>query len=199
MHNIIIYAGKPQYGAEEVIHKSCCNQNCFHTLSIAEIEEVRSSYYARNETQQAQYVVDYLRQHSNMRHGQWQTLFTIAGKTVCKTCWRLAMGIKRSRFVTLLKKFEDGVVQVEHGRSGMQYQQQQTITVVSWMRAFFNKLGDRLPMQDSIHLPSCLTKREVYLLAKEDLTQAGLACCGHATFFALWKDHFPTVTIPQVS
>ncbi len=45
-----------------------------------------------------------------------------------------------------------------------------TFRVISWLRSTFSKrVGDQMPSSSAIHLPSCLTKADVYTLAKDDL------------------------------
>ena len=86
----------------------------------------------------------------------------------------------------------------EHGRVGKGRYSDASIRAISWMRMFFNKVGDRMPMKDDVHLPSCLTKADVYSLASDDLCQGGLGCCSRASFYRIWKEEFPHVKIPRV-
>ena len=55
-----------------------------------------------------------------------------------------------------------------------------------------------MPTSTAIHLPSCLTKSDVYSLAFDDLTQWGLECCAISTFYEIWQSTFPNVKIPKV-
>ena len=55
-----------------------------------------------------------------------------------------------------------------------------------------------MPMCKELHLPSCLTKVDVYDLARDDLTQGGLSCCSASQMYELWKREFPHVKIPKV-
>ena len=66
------------------------------------------------------------------------------------------------------------------------------------MRTFFQKVGDRMPMSEAVHLPSCLTKVDIYELAKDDLTQGGLHCCSISMMYEIWKSEFDNVKIPKV-
>ena len=197
--SVAFSTGVAEYSPMEVIQSRCCEKECVHQLSLVDIEKSRSEFYVRNETEQAQFVIDYFQQHTKSTATGPQTIFIIAGKEVCRLCWRMAMGIKRTRFTTLMDKFMAGIVHVEHGRSGFRYPQGPSSTAISWMRSFFDKVGDRMPMQQSFHLPSCLTKKEVYHIAKEDLQALGLECCSKTTFFEYWKMEFPNVVIPKVS
>ena len=50
-----------------------------------------------------------------------------------------------------------------------------------------------MPAKTQIHLPSCLTKSDVYALAIDDLSQGGLECCKKSTFYQVWHNEFPKV------
>lgn len=176
----------------------CCDKYCTRQLSSKDIKTLRSDILTSTctETQQSQKVVDYLRLHSDT---EGRVLFVVGGKSVCKECWRLSCGIKRTRFRRLVKQFESGVLVYEHGRSGGHYLHDSTEAAISWMRSFFDKVGDRLPMQETVHLPACLTKNEVFQLCQDDLTKVDIECCGQSTFYTVWKSEFANVSIPKVS
>ena len=55
-----------------------------------------------------------------------------------------------------------------------------------------------MPMSKDIHLPSCLTKADVYDLACDDLTEGGMQCCSKTTFYRVWRTEFSHVKIPKV-
>ena len=92
----------------------------------------------------------------------------------------------------------DGVFVAEHGRLSRRETSDGSVRVISWLCIFFDKVGDRMPMSAAIHLPSCLTKFNVYLLAYDDLSQAGMQCCELSTFYDIWQKQFPSVKIPKV-
>lgn len=127
-------------------------------------------------------------------------LYTIAGEEVCEVCWRLSYGIRFNKFKSLKEKFTSGVVVLEHGHSGRLNTSESTMRLLEWMRSFFIKIGDHMPMSDNINLPSCLTRLDVYELAKFDLTQGGLPCpCPSSSYmYKIWQKEFPKVKIPKV-
>ena len=55
-----------------------------------------------------------------------------------------------------------------------------------------------MPVKTEIHLPSCLTKGDVYALAVDDLSQGGLESCKISKFYQIWQQEFPHVKIPKV-
>lgn len=74
-----------------------------------------------------------------------------------------------------------GVVVAEHGRLGKSHTKDATIRVISGLRMFVQKVGDQIPASIDVHLPSCLTKADVYTLAFDDLSEGGLDCCKPST------------------
>ena len=96
-------------------------------------------------------------------------LYSVGGQEVCETCFKKVYGLRYNRSASIKKKFMDGVVVAEHGRLGRREISDGSIRVISWLRTFFDKVGDRMPMSTAIHLPSCLTKLDVYSLAYDDL------------------------------
>ena len=161
-----------------------------------DVEMCRSKLYGlASETEQNQLILSYFQEHSSSGTG---ILFSVCGKNICKRCWRLAYGLKNKRFAKLLKKFNDGTLKIEHGRQGITHPMECTVRAMSWMRVFFQKLGDKMPTKDSIHLPSCLTKADVYCLAYDDLTEGGLSCPSSSTFYRIWATEFSNVAIPKV-
>ena len=181
--------------------KRCCNRkeiSCFKKLSQCEIEEIRQQFYSLStEVAQTQNLLTFLRTHNK---ADKSILYNVAGHVVCEKCFRMVYGVRYNRFATVKKKFLAGVVTAEHGLLGVPQSHRacERIRLVSWLRIFVEKVGDKLPMSDDIHLPSCLTKGDVYTLASDDLTQGGLSCCKISTFYDIWKSEFPNVKIPKV-
>lgn len=198
---LFFYIGKPEYPVNELMSKRCCNRKeitCFKKLSQCEIEKIRQEFYSLStEIEQTQHILTFLRTHSR---ADKSILYNVAGHEVCEVCYRMVYGVRYNRFATVKKKFLMGVVAAEHGLLGMPQSHRgcERIRLISWLHTFIEKVGDKLPMSDEKHLPSCLTKADVYSLASDDLTQGGLACCKISTFYEIWKTDFPNVKIPKV-
>ena len=62
---------------------------------------------------------------------------------------------------------------------------------------FIEEVGDHMPTKTEIHLPSCLTKGDVYKLALDDLSREGVQCSKNSTFYE-YGHEFPHMTIPKV-
>ena len=176
----------------------CCNRKavtCFKLLTQATIEQARMALCSLSETEQTQFMLDYMREHSQGNQG---ILYSVGGQVVCETCFRKVYGLRYNRFTAIKRKFHDQVVVAEHGRLRKCEISDANIRVTSWLRTFFDKVGDRMPTSTAIHLPACLTKSDVFSLACDDLCQGGLQCCKISTFYNIWRNNFPNVKIPKV-
>lgn len=176
----------------------CCNRKvvtCFKLLTQATIIRARKSIYSLSEINQTQLILNYLIEHSQ---GGQAILYSVGGQKVCETCFRKVYGFRYNRFTAIKAKFESGVVVAEHGRLGRCEISYGSIRVTSWLRTFFDKVGDRMPTSTAVHLPACLTKADVFSLACDDLSQGGLQCCKISTFYNIWKRNFSNVKIPKV-
>ena len=195
----IFFLGIPEFCTEALLTKHCCSRSvvtCFRKLSQVDIDGLRERLYSlESETAQNQLVLDYFAQHSSDSSA---VMYTVAGKTVCESCWRLVHGLRYNKFSSLKQKFAAGVIRVEHGRQGLLQPRDSTLRATSWLRTFVDKVGDHMPMNSSLHLPSCLTKADVYSLACDDLTQGNIQCCAISTFYDVWSKDFSHVQIPKV-
>ena len=168
-------------------------------LSYKDIEVTRQHYsMPRTETMQNQLIIDYFIQHSGC---DCIIHYSVSGISVCKTCWRLVCGLRYNKFSMLKKKFKNGVLEVEHGRKGIVQPSEGTLRMISWLKIFAKKVGDRMPMSQDIHLPSCLSKIDIYNLASDDLMQGSAgrgSCISMSNFYSLWEEKFSHIKIPKV-
>ena len=63
---------------------------------------------------------------------------------------------------------------------------------------YIESSADRIPNEDKYCLPTCLTKREVYLTYVDELKNADMRPVSWATFSRMWKKQFRNVIIPKV-
>ena len=196
----VICVRLPEFSASKLLTKTCCNRKaatCFKLLSQADIENARKRlYFHKTETQQTQYILDKIHESALQRRQEYS--YTLSGHEVCEVCFRLAHGLQHNHFNAIKDKFLDGIIVVEHGKYGRNFLTDSTIRVISWLRTFVQKVGDRMPTKEEIHLSSCLTRADVFARAVDDLSQGGLQCCSLSIFYGVWKAHFSNVKIPKV-
>ena len=74
-------------------------------------------------------------------------------------------------------------------------------TAYAWMDRFFNRIGDKMPHQQKIHLPHFMSRKMVYDLLVQDIMGQGFSrqdIISGSHFYALWRDKFQFCTIPKV-
>ena len=67
-----------------------------------------------------------------------------------------------------------------------------------WFTDFIEHSADRIPNEDEFYLPTCLTKREVYVTYVDSLKTADKHPVSWTTFSWTWKKQFRNVIIPKV-
>ncbi len=75
------------------------------------------------------------------------------------------------------------------------------MTAYAWMDRFFNRIGDKMPHQQKIHLPHFMSRKMVYDLLVQDIMGQGFSrqdIISGSHFYALWRDKFQFCTIPKV-
>ena len=158
-HLLLLLLGLPEFSVQCLLLMKCCNSKvvtCFKKICQQAIEDCRHKFYElKTETQHNQFLLDYLIEHSR---SDKSILHAVSGQVLCEKSWRLVYGIRYCRFQSVKEKFFNDVVQIEHGLTGRLKPQESTLRLQSWMRTFFQKVGDRMPMSEAVHLPSCLTK-----------------------------------------
>ena len=70
---------------------------------------------------------------------------------------------------------------------------------MAWLDNFAHKYADKMPDREKLHLPSCLSRRDVYTMCQVELEQVGVAPCSKSHFYYLWRKKFPNIAIPKVS
>ena len=109
--------------------------------------------------------------------------------------------VNMSKFNTLLFYFTGGSVtlRLENTSNRTGTHLLQTHHTLQWMEEYFKNNCDSMPDQDCRHLPSCLTRNDIYKNCSMDLEAVGNVVCSKAQFHRMWNLYFPNVTIPKVT
>lgn len=92
-------------------------------------------------------------------------------------------------------------VNVEHGNKGRKRLSTRVECAVAWMTRYFNLVGDKMPHNKQIHLPSWETQKDVHQRYKTDLEDQGMdesSIVVLSSFYRIWKREFPHVIMPEV-
>lgn len=111
--------------------KWCCNTKavtCFKLLAQSTVENLRSTIYSVSETEQAQMILNYMVEHSQVDQC---VLYTVGGQIVCESCFRMVYGFRYNRFSSIKSKFLNGVLIAEHGRLGRSETSDASVRVTS--------------------------------------------------------------------
>ena len=69
----------------------------------------------------------------------------------------------------------------------------------TWMRRYFERIGDKMPHVQQIHLPHFLSKKAIYETMCQELGDQGhMQHISISRFYALWSQEFSFCTIPKV-
>lgn len=105
------------------------------------------------------------------------------------------------RFFNLKTDFENGHTTAASLREGRYVKSQRFLTARTWFEKFLEAMPDRMPNENKMNLPSCMTQEGVYKTYVEDLTANSRdeKPLGYSQFRNMWKKHYRHVIIPKVS
>ncbi|XP_074659473.1 uncharacterized protein LOC141912156 [Tubulanus polymorphus] len=177
----------------------CCDEWCLAEIPLQKISDVRSDFQSLKMYEQKQFILDYLLHHSiETDTDSLNVIFTIGAFKTCSRAWMLALGIKKSRYYSIKREFTEGSAKSISppgiSRSGSFTSASQV--TMAWLREYCEKFADKLPNQEKLHLPSCLTKGDVFRMCEEELGTDNV--CSESHFYHLWRNHFENVSIPKV-
>ncbi|KXJ06166.1 hypothetical protein AC249_AIPGENE6286, partial [Exaiptasia diaphana] len=177
----------------------CCKERCLHHFSICDIQQCEVNLKDRKQTDQRNYLLDFLHQHGKLDDSgeYYEVEFVFKGKHVCREAWLLAHNVSKSSFRRVMAKFKEGAVQVEHGNKGRRTVRDKTGQCIAWLEYFFKTIGDFQPTSNAIHLPSCFSKIDIYRKMFEENTAFNQPTLSLSHFYKIWEKHFNHVTIPK--
>ena len=107
------------------------------------------------------------------------------------------------RFFNLKKDFElkERTCPVSF-RVGRQLKSRRNLASMLWFEEYVNSMADSMPNEVKKHLPSCLTKKEVYANYQQSFKDGDIQCkkaLSYTQFNRMWTKEFSNVTIPEVN
>ncbi|XP_052789179.1 uncharacterized protein LOC128223807 [Mya arenaria] len=171
----------------------CCIRCCLADIPAAVLLKARSIYRAKNMNERSRWVFEWIEGHTLNN----KTSFLIGGKAVCLKAWSVCLGCPASTYYQIKTKFLAGVTHINGPGNVQGKLSMASNSAISWLISFSKSHGDKMPNTYKIHLPSCMQKRAVYSLYKEEMDQQDTI--SHTHFFRLWKRFVPNVIIPKRS
>lgn len=169
----------------------CATQT--HYLLPSDIMTFHNHFQHLSRVCRRKWLLDYFVAHSSRK----DTTFLVSGKVVCQNLWIATLGISQTAFYSIRKLFLEGTVTFVSGseRSPLL----RTTEALAWMENYFTLVGDSMPNQMALHLPSSLSKLSVYQRLHDDFKKRGKnEIVSQSQFFKLWESNFSNVVIPKV-
>ena len=136
----------------------CCSKSCLRHLTATDIISAKVDRLSQTRSAQRAYLFSKLKEHTSESGSRTIiTRYFISGKEKCESAWAQIYGLSLRTLSRMLKQLadqEDG----SHGNLGKRRVNTKAESVSSWMNAYFNLIGDKMPTKDQIHLPSWETK-----------------------------------------
>ena len=122
--------------------------------------------------------------------------YFVVGFQVCLKAYLTIPGISERTFQRVFHYFNCNVRWIP--RKQPRNSTPKKKNAVSWMKIYFEKIGEKMPDHKGIHLPSFITRRKMYRLMKADLALINEKSVTYSTFCKIMKDEFSFVKIPKV-
>ena len=185
-----------------VMQSKCCSKNCMLTISGLNLITARRKVLSLDSNGLRQWLVDKLQDFSYRSEiGKLQTRYSIAGVEVCPQAWCTIHSISQQRMSRALKLVSSGEVLIEHGNKDKQKVSQKSNMARIWMDRYFNLIGDKMPHNSQIHLPSWETRKDIFMRYQADMQRQQIpesSIVVLSTFYKMWTDDFTHVVIPEV-
>ena len=180
----------------------CCQRQCLLHLTAHDVLTARQKYCSLSRIEQRQWLMDRVHEHSNEEEkGKLMVKFSVAGREICKISWCQIYRISHRRLSRIVQSVSHGWIVAEHGNKGKQRSNTKSESAIAWMTKYFNLVGDKMPHNSQIHLPSWETQKDVHLRYTEDMTLQSMPASDIVSlsmFYKIWANHFSNVVIPEV-
>ena len=185
----------------KILMSPCCSNQCLLFLTGHDVLTARKKVCPLSVTSQRQWLIDKISDASYFVNGKMEISFSIASKVVCRAAFCLFYSFNSKKVSRTIKAVNNGGLISEHGNKGKTKESVKTSEAKTWMERYFNLIGDKLPHNGQIYLPSWETCKDIYLRHKEDMAiqQVDESCViSLSMFYKLWHDDFANVIIPEV-
>jgi len=179
---------------------ACCNKRCLAHFTVVEAEEVKYRFRSKTIAQQNQFLLDSFLITTSVEDSSPGNQ-CIEGKHICSDAFIRLLGISNKRYKRLFTSFSEGVTSIQR-KPVVRNETAKATEAKAWMSQYFNRVGDQMPHIKQIHLPHCLTKRDLYKKMKSELESQGIAeseVISPSHFYRIWSKSFSHVVIPEVS
>ena len=177
----------------------CCSKDCLLHLTGHEIINARRKVCNVSENLKRKWLFEKVSESSRLVGGKLQTSFYLAGQELCHAAFCLLYSINTKRLDRVIRSISDGDISHTHGNKGRKRKGTKSVPLTIWMERYFNLIGDKMPHNNQIHLPSWETRKNIYERYRDDMEAKEIKeVVSRSMFYKLWIDEFPHVVIPEV-
>ena len=179
----------------------CCSRDCLLHLTGHDIINTRRKVCDLSPNSKRQWLFDKVSDSSRLMGGKILTTFNLAGQELCHTSFCLLYSVNSKRLYRVIKSISEGNVSCEntHGNKGKKKKNTKSETTKIWMERYFHLIGDKMPHNNQIHLPSWETHKSIYERFREDMAiKRTEEIVSLSMFYKLWHEEFSHVVIPEV-
>jgi len=186
-----------------ILVSRCCDKDCLLHLTAHDVLATRKKFSSLGANAQRQWLMDRFHENSHeIATGKLVTKYIVAGREVCQLAWCNVHSISQRRVSRVLKSVSHGQVVAQHGNKGKKRVNTKSQCAKTWMERYFHLVGDKMPHNSQIHLPSWETQKDVYTRYTQDMTVQCIPeseTVSLSMFYKIWNDDFPKVVIPEVN
>ena len=148
----------------------CCSQQCIASFSRIELENIHTIFKMKSQGEQQQFIMDQMSTSSVI---SFATTFgkvkylNLNGKQVCKQAFTKLLGTLYARVKTIYCKMTSGIQRIHGNQHKPKPLSSKHTSMVAWLETYANKVGEKMPHLQQIHLPHFLTKKAVLISNNE--------------------------------
>ena len=185
----------------------CCQQQCLLSLTPKAVLSARRRLNSLSSIDKKQWITDKVLECSTTSNpspgnaSKLQTHLFFSGTIICKGAWCKIHQLSERQLQRVSRNVASGFTKVSHGNAGRKRTNAKSEIAKTWMERYFHLIGDKMPHNEQIHLPSWETQKDVYTryssdMSSQQITSDDTVCL--STFYKIWSDNFPKVVIPEV-
>ncbi|KAL3680907.1 hypothetical protein R1sor_023863 [Riccia sorocarpa] len=181
------------FSLKQVSRKLCCAQICLRNLTVTAIQEERHFYFRLSRDERSLFL------DSRYYGGRWNRKYVLrSGVAVCRKAFITIFCVGESKLVRIQNTLSDNpttrdVFVKDRTAEGFMLQE--------WLDKFFLTHCERQPNAQAYHLPSNLSKSEVYDYYKTDMLRGRVGDSTKLMSFQsltlYWRRYYPLVGIPK--
>ena len=187
----------------KVLVSSCCDKKCLFYLCAHDVITARQKFTSLGANAQRQWLTDKMIENSHIAAGgKLVTTYFVAGREVCQSAWCNVHSLSPKRVSRVLKAVTNGQKIIQHGNKGKKRCNSRSTGAKAWMERYFHLIGDKMPHNNQIHLPSWETQKDIYERYMADMQIQEIPeeeRVAISTFYRIWATDFANVVIPEVS